>query len=434
MSSNKTVIVLGGYGLIGSVCMRALQADGFNVIGVGRSTRAARRMSPAITWRVLDLAKASIEDLRVVMSGADVVVNAAGALQDGLRDDCIAIHETLIEHLVAALERSPARVIQISAAGVSTASSTEFFRSKARGDALLMGSDLDWVVLRPTLVLSRDAYGGTALLRASAAMPLVALDVAPQSPVQTVAVDDVAAAVVAAARGTIARGTLADLTESESQDFAALVRTTRAWLGLPPWRFKLRIPPGVLGTVAKIADGLGHLGWRSPLRTTALTVLSEGIGGDPTAWRKAGGAPCRPLADTFAAMPATGQDRWFARLYLLLPVIIATLALLWLLSGAIGIIRNAEAVRVLTSRGWAQDTARVVVIAGALADIALGIAILVRRFARTAALGMVAVALAYLIGASLFAADLWTDPLGPLAKILPAITLSLVAAAILDDR
>lgn len=67
------------------------------------------------------------------------------------------------------------------------------------GDRMLMESDLDWVILRPTLVIGAQAYGGTALLRASAGVPLVAVKVLPTTPVQTVFVDDVAHAVVQAA-------------------------------------------------------------------------------------------------------------------------------------------------------------------------------------------------------------------------------------------
>lgn len=434
MSEHKTAVVLGGYGLIGAACVRALRDAGFQVVGVGRSEWTARRVLPDIEWRILDLARATSDDLRRAVADADVVVNAAGALQDGLRDDVTAIHETMVARLVAALKGSRTRVIQISAAGVSPNSSTAFFRSKARGDKLLMASGLDHVILRPTLVLARDAYGGTALLRAGAAMPFARFDVLPDTRVATVFIDDVTAAVVAAARGDIASGTVADLTEPESHAFTDLVAAVRAWLGLPPWTRRLRVPGALLQLTAKVADALGRLGWRSPLRSTALIVLAEGIGGDPSAWAKTGQRSCRPLAATLAAMPATTQDRWFSRLYLLLPLIIATLALFWTLSGVIGLLRADAAAHVLVSRGFASSIATAFVLAGAIGDIALGAGILIRRFARAAAFGMIAVSLAYLAGATLFAADLWADPLGPLVKVLPATTLALLAAALLDER
>ena len=109
MGSGKTAVVLGGYGLIGAPCIRALRNAGFHVIGVGRSKTAARRTLADIEWRFSDLATASVDDLRRVTGGAHVVVNAAGALQDGLRDDVTAIHETMVARLIAALSGSNVR-------------------------------------------------------------------------------------------------------------------------------------------------------------------------------------------------------------------------------------------------------------------------------------------------------------------------------------
>jgi hypothetical protein len=43
-------------------------------------------------------------------------------------------------------------------------------------------------------------------------------------------------------------------------------------------------------------------------------------------------------------------------------------------------------------------------------------------------------AIAYLAGATIWTADLWADPLGPLVKILPGIVLSMTLAALLDER
>ena len=44
------------------------------------------------------------------------------------------------------------------------------------------------------------------------------------------------------------------------------------------------------------------------------------------------------------------------------------------------------------------------------------------------------VSLAYLIGGTLAAPDLWADPLGPLVKVLPGISLALFVLAFADER
>jgi hypothetical protein len=47
---------------------------------------------------------------------------------------------------------------------------------------------------------------------------------------------------------------------------------------------------------------------------------------------------------------------------------------------------------------------------------------------------MVLVTIFYLAAGSVLRPDLWTDPLGPLLKTLPALTLAFIAALLLEER
>jgi len=427
----KTVMILGAYGLIGSACTRAFLAQGHRVIGVGRSIAATRHLPDSVQWMIRDLAQMDQADWARDLQGVDAVVNCAGALQDGLRDSLSAIHADMPTRLAAALKGRDTLLVQVSAAGVSPVAPTEFMRSKAKGDAAIMRSAPHWVILRPTLVLSPAAYGGTALLRASAALPFAHFRALSGARVQTVHVDDVVGAVVMAVNGALPNGLMADLTERGVHDFDDLQRRMRAWLGLPEWRNAIRVPAWMLGVTARIADGLGWLGWRSPLRSTALESLRAGVVGDATTWP---GPPCRSLTQTLNDLPSTQQERWFARLYLLLPLSIGVLSLFWLLSGIIGLVQAGTASEVLTARGFTANWATGFVLMGGIVDIALGLGLLIRRFARRAALGTIAVSLVYLIGAAVFAPDLWLDPLGPMVKVLPGIALSAIVALLVSDR
>ena len=343
-------VVLGGYGLIGAACLRGLKAEGFDILGVGRSRAAALRCDATVPWIIADLTTMTADDWRTLLADADVVVNAAGALQDGARDTVAGIHDTAVRSMVGAIAGSRVRVVQISAVGASLTAATEFLRSKARGEAALTASGIDWVILRPTLVIARDAYGGTALLRAAAALPLVGPRLFTGALLQTVAVEDVAAAVVAASCGRIAPGTIADLTEDSGRSFVDTLAAVRRWQGFRSWEATVAIPTPLLRMVAGVADLLGWLGWRSPLRTAAVRTLEHGVTGDATAWIAAGGRPLRSLAETLDAMPATAQERLFARLHLLLPLVVATLSAFWLVSGMIGFQQRVAAEAVLTGQ------------------------------------------------------------------------------------
>ena len=425
------VVVLGGYGLIGRAVMRRLMAAGHRVTGVGRSKTAADR-APGEDWRIFDIGGQSVGGWRDVLDGADAVVNASGALQDGARDDLTAIHETTLHRLAEALAGSECRFVQISAAGVAPDASTEFFRSKARGESAL--APLNPVILRPTLVLSQDAYGGTALLRAAAAMPLVLPKVLPGAIIQCVHVDDLAEAVLDAVEGRIACGAIVDVTGAGEASLPDLIGRTRRWLGFPDPVAVVPVPRFLLRAVTFAADLAGHLGWRSPLRSTAVRALSDGVRGDPEALPKAGGQRCRTLDEIFLSLPATAQERWFARLWLLFLLALATLAVFWLASGIVGLVRFGDAAEVLTSRGASTGFASLAVLGGALADTLLGLAVLWRPWARRACLGMLAVSVTYLAGATWMTPDLWADPLGPLVKVVPSMVLVLVVLSMLEER
>lgn len=84
--------------------------------------------------------------------------------------------------------------------------------------------------------------------------------------------------------------------------------------------------------------------------------------------------------------------------------------------------------------GGAAALAGPSVIAGAFADIAIGLGIAIRPLARTALYAALGISLFYAVAGTVLVPRLWADPLGPMFKIWPVIALNLVALAILDDR
>jgi len=170
------VLVLGGYGLIGSAVVARLCDR--PVVGLGRDVAVSRRRWPGVDWREADLAQLlRAEDWTPLLAGVESVVNAAGVLQQGLRDDVAGVQERAMLALYAAARQTGIkRIVQISAVGAEPRASTEFLRSKARADDALSASGLDYVILRPGLVISSAAYGGTALIRAAKVLDSLKLE------------------------------------------------------------------------------------------------------------------------------------------------------------------------------------------------------------------------------------------------------------------
>ncbi|NNU49510.1 SDR family oxidoreductase [Rhizobium sp. WYCCWR 11279] len=422
------ILILGATGFIGSVVAARLVADGHAVSGLGRNPARARLKQPAIDWRRADLSRMTKPaDWDDILKDRNVVVNCAGALQDGLSDDLSATQaEAMLALYSAAKSSSRPLIVQISARTAGAAGDLPFLATKRRADEALAASGLPYLILRPALVLGRNAHGGSALLRALAAFPLVLPLVHAESPVETLSVDDVAEAVSRAVSGGIS-GDI-DLAADEVLTLADLVGLHRQWLGLPPARV-FTLPRWLAGPVTSLADLSGLLGWRSPLRSTAMTVMSEGVRSSKTRSDLA----TTPAAATLSANPSSVQDLWFARLYLLKPLVISGLSAFWLLSGLIPLL-TLEKTSAHFLPFMPEAAATALTLATCLIDIALGVAVLLRPLAKGALLGMLAVSFAYLAGASLLEPALWLDPLGPLVKVLPSILLTFTALAILDER
>jgi uncharacterized protein YbjT (DUF2867 family) len=427
------ILILGATGFIGSAVAARLLGDGHEIVGLSRNPGRARIRQPSIGWITADLAAMTRPShWRQILDGCDVVVNSAGALQDGLSDDLQATQETAMLALYEAAQTAGIRmVVQISARTDRSGGDQPFLATKRNADRALAASGLPHVILRPSLVIGRDAHGGTSLLRALAALPFVLPLVHAASPVQTVALDDVSAIVAASVAGRLPPDADLDLGNSEILSLADLVLLHRRWLGLRRASV-IPVSTALARPVTWLADVAGRLGWRSPLRSTAMTVMSEGIT-SRTPDLSALGMRLQTAAETLGANPSGVQDLWFARLYLLKPVMISALSLFWLLSGLIPLISPmaaADHFLPFMSRGAALS----LTIATCMLDLTLAAGVLFKPYSRIALIGMIATTLVYLAGGTVLEPSLWLDPLGPLVKTIPSLVLTLAMLAILEER
>ena len=429
------VLVVGGNGLIGSYVVARLHADGHDIVALGRNLDAARVRMPWVRWVRADLRRLRTPaDWTAVVDGVEALVNCAGALQDSPQDDLAAVHVESATALYAACERAGVhRAVLISAAGVAPGRATRFNDTKLEGEAALRRTGLEWLILRPGLVLAPAAYGGTALLRGLAGAPGVVALAYPASPVQVVSIDDVAGAVAIALLPTTPPGRTFDLVSPEVTSLQQIVLALRAWLGLKPAPV-VAAPVGLARVAGGIADALAVLGWRSPMRTTSIAQLAAGVTGDSSSTKAGLGFEVRRLDALLAAWPSGVQERWFARLYFAKPAAIAVLAAFWAASGLIGLTAGFRGAILALPPQLPHGAAVALVTAGSIVDLAIGAGIAVRRTTMTALQGALLVSAAYLIAGTVLRPDLWRDPFGPLLKILPAALLTLMTMAIMGDR
>ena len=343
------------------------------------------------------------------------------------------MHADGVGALFAACESAGVRrVVHLSAIGVDRETPSEFSRTKREGDEALMRRDLDWVILRPSVVLGPAAYGGSALFRGLAALPI--LPVMPDTgPLQIVQLDDVVATVLFFLAPGAPSLVALDLAGPERLSFAEIVCRYRAWLGGREPRI-ISVPGWIGAALYRLGDFAGWLGWRPPLRSTARREIGRGAVGDPGRWTEVTGIAPRSLSAALTRHPASVQERWFAGLYALKPVAFVVFSLFWIVTGLLSLGPGREIGADLMRQGGAGVLSTPAVIAGGIIDIAIGCAIAWRRTTRLGLWAAIAISVFYIVAGTLMTPWLWAEPLGPFVKIFPILVLNLVALAILEDR
>lgn len=427
------ILILGGNGFIGSEIARIAHLEGHDVSCVGRNIKAAKSRLPGINWIQQDIVKLSDKShWDSLIKGQEAIINCAGSLQQSPQDDVVGIQQKSMLALYEATITYPKmHIVQISTNTMegTSAGETDFLKTKLSADLALVKSGISHTILRPALVIGRNAYGGTALLRAMAAVPFVIPLSYSNSICQITNLDELAQIALNAAKGEYGHSGDYSVSASEKTTLKDLTLKLRNWLGFSRVPI-IDVPKPIATITSKLADITGILGWRSPMRTTAMKVLKDGIITDPS----------KPLIETanldktVIQYTASVQDKWFARLYLLKPVFILILSLFWLASGLIALFNIEAAQSYLKPVNFDDSTSRFMIVITAIADCILGLTVLFRKYAKLALLGMCLLSLGYLAGATLFIPVLWLDPIGPLVKVIPSIFLALACLVLLDER
>lgn len=428
------VLVLGASGFIGSAVVAALLQAGFAVRAVVRRPGKFKNRFPSAETLSVDLCNDATGIpgyWNTALDGVEAVVNVAGVLQPRRDTDAFAVHVRAPNALFAACDdRGVRRIIQISAVGVAEGE-TVFARSKREGDTGLMERDLDWTVLRPAIVIGDGSYGGTSMLRAIAAFPMVTPVIGDgATPLDVIHKDDLAQGIVRLLQTGAAAKEILEPAGPERLDLTSAVQAYRRWLGLPA-KAILSVPDGAAKALAR----LGDIFKLDPINSTSMTQFKTRLTGDADSFAAATGITPRTLTEILASRPSETQDLWHARLYLLRPLVRLSLALLWLVSGLLGLFAGTGFfVSVLNPLISNEIAATAIAIAASLADIAIAAALFLAWRLRAMAMVQLAMVIGYTVILTVLAPALWGDPFGVLLKNVPIIALILVHRVLEEER
>src|SRR5258708_18784928 len=298
----RKILVLGASGLIGRFVTDDLRARGFEAIGIARQFSPAQKVTafdlerPVMSMDAPALARL-IRDREI-----DVVVNCLGVLQDGPGSDTRAVHRDFVDRLLDAIRDSgrAIRLVHISIPGAANEDRTAFSVTKREAERLIATSGMAFAILRPGFVVAPSAYGGSALLRALAALPVELPADLSATPFQPVAVEDIAATIAWLSSrdiGDAATNAVTwDLMQPQPITLGHVIEQFRASFGTSDMP-RITLPAFLLDLGARLGDLVSRLGWMPPMRATAIPELRRGGTGDPSSWVAATGVVPKTLTE-----------------------------------------------------------------------------------------------------------------------------------------
>ena len=188
----QRIVVLGGSGFVGRHVVARLVAAGHRVVVPTRRRESAKAL---VVLPTVDVVEENVNDpqaLARVTAGADAVINLVAILNEVGRATFTGVHVDLVRNLVGACHVAKVpRLIHMSALGADPAGPSQYLKTKAAGEAIVMASGLRWTIFRPSVIFGREDAFLNMFAQLAKSLPVIAL-AAPNARFQPVYVEDVA--------------------------------------------------------------------------------------------------------------------------------------------------------------------------------------------------------------------------------------------------
>jgi len=407
------ILLCGANGFIGRNLCDALHAAGHHVI---RGVRTASRSSDIeMDYQYDAFPEGWIPRLRDI----DVVINAVGILGESRHAHFDTVHrDTPIALFKACATAGVKRVIQISALGGRDSNDmTPYLRTKREADAFLMKTQLDWTILRPSLVVGVDG-DSSRFFRTLASLPVVGLPGKGEQQLQPVHISDLCDAVVHAVSSNETSRRIIDVVGPAPISYRQMLANYRAAMGMPSpiW---LPIPMSLMRISASVATLLPQ----QVFSPNTLLMLEQGSAADPIHLQRLIGHAPKSASQWFVGTSAKvlrldSLNNWTVSLFRF------ALAFVWIWTGLIslGIYPVAGSLNMLAQLGLHGGLATTLLYGASFLDCAIGIATLLAPSCSLWRLQF-AVIVGYSILITIFLPYFWLHPFGPILKNIPILVM-----------
>lgn len=420
------ILVTGATGFIGSAIANALYQAGHEVIGCIRNTERSQSLNPLIDTIYCDFAKdISVSSWLPRLNNIDVVINAVGIITETNHDTFEAIHvRAPIALFDACFAANIKRVIHISALGVSHDANTGYNNSKLHADEYLTALAIPHVILRPSWVIGANSHSFD-VINSMSALPVIPVVGRGDYRVQPMDVRDLAFGIVKLIEHAELDGQVVTLGGPEEISIKAVHQILRTWQGLPK-TFTLPIPEWIVRQFVK----LGDLIFKGPINRASMDMLTRhNVTGETRFWKVTGIAP-RPLSQILHERTCAKVDQFYYRLYLLMPTLRLSLALVWLGTAIFtAFFVSREFTNLLFAQvGMTGVAATLSLYGSCVVDFLLGLTLLFNYRLRVFGAIQFFLMLFYTLTVSAFAPEWWLHPYGPFLKNLPLLIATMMVA------
>ena len=296
-AEQETIVVVGATGFVGRHIVPHLERAGYAVRAVSRDGARRPEWGPAVIPMAGDVETgAGLDD---AVRGADAVVHLVAIPREARGHTFEEVNVRGVERVLAAMRSGGVtRIVHLSAMGVTDDPALRYLSSKWRGERLVRDSEMDWVVLRPSLLFGPgDGFFNLIKVTLTWWSPgVVAIPGDGMTRFQPLSVEDLAFAVERSLADPDRRGTVYELGGPEFLTYTEIADAVMRVTGKR--RLKLRMPMPLIRFITAITDRVLPI---FPVSHDQILSMSRPNYTERESFETAFGRPARPFDISYLA-------------------------------------------------------------------------------------------------------------------------------------
>ena len=353
------------------------------------------------------------EDWIELLQEQDIVINLVGIIKENKKASFEILHYQAPVALFKAAKRAGIqKVIQISALGAGQQASTLYYQTKGRADHCLQNLGIDYLILRPSLVLGQGGKS-LGLFSALALFPRLFCIGDGKQLIQPVYINDLIRTIEIAL--THQQSLILNVVGKNPIEFQQLLMGLRQNFGsskqnpfyLPLW-------------LTKLLPSLGFIMAEPMINKASLLMLAEGNHASSQPLTEYLERPPLTWQDTLTQLSLSKADKLQAQFYFIKPILRWSLAFLWFWTALVSvfIFDKNTSFEYLAALGISGPFAPLALYGSALLDFSVAMLLIFRWRPKVLMQLQIAIILSYSVLIAIFLPEFLIHPFGALTKNL----------------